>query len=267
MNRIERKGKFINRILFMKKISDPELRELCREAFRHLTLDELMLLYSYDVITLEEPKTLQDCHNSFAWIRKSCKVLMKMQSNHSIRLRETQHKCYEVVRYFGAKGLTLEQCKLHEFYKLYESNLEVIRSLEAVIRSIESLSMIYNTKLEKICDYYDKHSLAFHDFCQLINMGESDARLNIKEVGESKEEPSHYKYLSKGIENDRSHPYYKQNKSNGMPLFNLIHKSMRLIIINEEVKEKIPYYLIDNIGLASGAITLKQNDDDGNIVA
>ena len=182
-------------------------------------------------------------------------------------LREIKEEYNKFVRYTGAKNisdLTPEQ------YKIYKLCVETMDKQEAQVKTLESLIMMYNTKLERICDFYDKHNLPFHDFCQLINMSESVARLNIREEeddDDSTEKQRHYRYLFQGVESDRSDPDWKRNKSNGMPCFKLISKSIRMLINgNAEAKEKVRNYLMDNMGLAAGAITIKQ-DEEGNLVA
>jgi len=251
MTKQEYQSKIVNRIIFKSKITDKNTIE----SMNNITLEEVMFYY---IDTLPKPTTLQQCHDQIAWFRKYSMALIKKLFEHSDYLTKTQDKYKKFIKDTGAANtadFTQEQ------YDLYELYLKTIKHYEGTEKMLEDMIIRYSYRLADICDIYDKENLDFHLFCQLLNMNPISAKQNILREPEDRK---HYHYIFFGLENDGSNPEWKQNKSNDMPLFNLLHESLILFMgRNKGLKDKISDFFLHDMGLAEHCVTLK-TDEDGN---
>jgi len=245
--------KIVNSIVFKTKITDKKTIQ----SMNNIALNDVMFYY---IDKMDNPTDLQSCHNQFALIRKFAMPLIKKKGEHSSYLREIQDKYKEFIKITGAlntSDFTTEQ------YDLYELYLKTIKQYEIIVKMFEDMIIRCSFKIEDICEFYDKHNLSFHDFCQLINMNPIIAKQNIRDEDDDEKEHKHYKYLFGGIENDRSDDEWKQNKSNDMPMFHLVHKNFILMLNrNKDLKEKVNNKIMD-MGFAEHAMVMKE-DANGN---
>lgn len=252
MNKSNFKTKMVNTIVFRSKISNKETIEIMHKTEN---LDEVMQYY---ITTLPKPETLKECHNQFAWIRKYALPLIKRKSKVSTHLHKTKQNYNQFVKATGATTTAQFTPEQYDTYQLY---LDVIDQDELLIKVLEDMILKFCGRLEDICEIYDKHDLDFNSFCSLINMNPLVAKQNIRD---EESEHKHYHYLFGGIENDRSDEGWKQNLSNNMPLFHLIHKNLMIFMDrNQELKQKMDDFMMHDMGMAQHMMTLKE-DTDGN---
>ena len=249
----EYQQKIVNSIVFKTKITDKKTIQ----SMNNIALEDVMFYY---IDKMDNPTSLQECHNQFSWIRKYAMPLIKKKGEHVSYLREIQEKYKEFIK-------IAEETNISDFspeqYDLYELYLKTIKQYEIIVKMFEDMIIRCSFKIEDICEFYDKHNLSFHDFCQLINMNPIVAKQNIRDEDDDEKEHRHYKYLFGGIENDRSDDGWKQNKSNDMPLFHLVHKNFILMLNrNKDLKEKVNNKIMD-MGFAEHAMVMKE-DAEGN---
>lgn len=252
MTRQEYKSKMTNRIIFRSKITNKEIIDALHSTNN---LDEIIMFY---ITTLPKPETLNECHNQFAWLRKYSLPLIQRKSKVSTELYKTKQNYNQFIKATGITNTTDFTPKQFDHYQLY---LDVIKDNELLIKALEDMILKYCGRLEDICEIYDRENLDFNDFCSMINMNPIIAKQNIRE---EESEHKHYHYLFGGIESDRSCPDWKQNKSNDMPLFNLIHKNLIIFMNrNKELKQKMDNFMMHDMGMAQHMMTMKE-DADGN---
>ena len=253
MTKQEYQQKIVNRIVFKTKITDKKTIQ----SMNNIVLEDVMFYY---IDKMDNPTSLMECHNQFTWIRKFAMPLIKKKSEHSSYLREIQDKYKEFIKITRATNISDFSPEQYDLYELY---LKTIKQYEIIVKMFEDMIIRCSFKIEDICEFYDKYKLPFNDFCQLININPIIAKQNIREEDDDEKEHKHYKYLFGGIESDRSDDEWKQNKSNDMPLFHLVHKNFILMLNrNRDLKEKVNNKIMD-MGFAEHAMVLKE-DENGN---
>jgi len=247
----EYQQKIVNSIVFKTKI----ISRNTIDSMNNITLDEVIFHY---IDIMEVPTTIQQCHNQITWFRKYSMALIKKLFEHSDYLNKIQDKYKKFIKDTGVTNISDFS---PQQYDLYESYLKTINHYQGTEKMLEDMIIRYSYKLADICDIYDKENLDFHSFCQILNMNPISVKQNI--LGELKDR-KHYHYIFRGIENDGSNPEWKQNKSNDMPLFNLLHEALILFMgRNKGLKDKMSDFFLHDMGFAEHAMVIKE-DADGN---
>jgi len=256
MTRQEYKEKIVNRLIFINKIKDADTIDNLKNA----EFEAIMLYY---IQSQSLPVTAMDYNSQFVWIKKYASYAIEQEINASKRLRNTEETYKKFLRETGAKTTSDFNQEQLEKYKLM---VDMIDSSKRIVDLYQQRIMIINEKLEYICDYYDRINLPFHDFVGLCGLNERNAKLSIRHYKDK--ENRYYKFLFLGIEDDHGHEKdgWKSNRF-GMPLQDLVFENFLFTLDrNKEAKEKVHNYLMHDMGFASAAMTLTE-DEEGNMVA
>lgn len=245
------KDKIIRRFIFKAKVKNKETIENLYNA----DFDDILMLY---VDGLPLPKTLQDCHNQLVWLKRCSKRLVNVYYEAKQELDKTKVEYNEFIKKISKNN---DICMSEREKEIAFDYINTIDNLEYLIEEIEKRIMRFDTRLNYICEIYDKEKLSLHDFCQLLGINHINAQQNIKY--ELVQDDKYYNHIFKGIEDAREIEGWKSNR-NGIPLFDLVQANFMILLSrNREMKEKVDDFILHEMGLIEHAVVVKE-DEQGN---
>jgi hypothetical protein len=248
------KEKIIKSIIFRSKLAN-------KSTIKFLNNGEFDDVVLYFIDSMPEPITLKDCNNQFSWIKKYSNYLLDKYHNSKSELGSITEKYKKFIRESNATS-TYDFSKIE--LELYESYIREIDLLEKLVNLYQEMIMRYHSRIDMICKIYNDKKIDLIYFSQLIGQNPILAKKNIQIYIDNTDKNTFYDYLFWGIENDQSEEGWKSNKSNGMPLFHLIHTNFIILMDrNKEVKQKVRDFTMHEMGMADAMVTIKE-DEDGN---
>ncbi|MBO8183636.1 MAG: hypothetical protein H0Z28_12760 [Archaeoglobus sp.] len=218
------------KLAFRLKITDKDFTE-------HMDLGDLLI---QNLLTMEEPKTKQECNNQFVWIKRLAPVLEEKYHEAKKRSHEYELKLNKVLN--ESKKQYIEDFDEYErnCYELVEASRKIVMILKGII-------IWTDNRLKNICKYYDEIDLPLSEFASLVGINLKTAEKNVAKISKwiRDEDSKHYSYIFHGIEDEGIEKYFKWNR-NGMPLFWLTTKTLALYMDeNPNLKELTISFLAD----------------------
>jgi hypothetical protein len=247
------KDKLIKILIFRAKIKKKNtIKNLYNADF-----EDVLMLY---VDSLPLPKTLQDCHNQFAWLKRCSRSLVNVYYEAKQELDKTKIDYNKFIKKISKNDSIYMSDREKDIAFEYINSID---NLEYLIEQIEERIIRFDTRLAYICQFYDREKLSLHDFCQLLGINYINAQQNIKD--ELAHDDKYYNHIFKGIEDDGEIEGWKSNR-NGMPLFDLVHANFMILLSkNKDMKEKVDDFIMHDLGLAEHMVKINI-DDQGNEV-